>query len=321
MKGKVKRTLYLKTVKFLSRGKQGYEPPAIHDLLTQVSNKAVTVGDRLFEKKVGDDDNYMHCFMNNFRKAKNGVVTFEFCSYVPGMILPQLQPDPSVENAVHTYNPIPSPDGEKNSELVHVAEVLAFGSSMIIENVPGMGGLALLSQYITEMARRFVDEKHYSVKLVDLVSDDLKKRIESAGGVEAMTLKVAHNGNDDFKFSRVMNPAKKLVPNTSVLTVTWDGKSSGVLDENAVLQAFDEATDEDPDIDGIIIKLKDGTSINGTSRYKVKRSVEVDETVGRNPNRQQIRSELKRYLMELMDVDLNGNRTLDENGNFIRLTS
>jgi hypothetical protein len=256
--------------------------------------------------------------MNRFHQKESGVCFFEFCTYIPGLVLPQLQPDLTAENANHSCDPIPVAEGTPASELVHVAEVLAFGNILIVESVRGMGGLSLLCKYIYQMARRYIDKGFPSVTVLDLVSDDLKRQIEKSGGVESLTLRFAESKHEGFKFSETLDPTKNLIPNTSFLSITWDTRNGDLLDEDAVMKAYNEADSDEPDIENIIIRFADGTTQTGLSKYKVRRRVTVSDIGGKNPNRFEIRTELAKYLIELMDTGDDGKRTLTSEGYYIR---
>lgn len=315
MAGTVRKTLLLKKVTFNSYGKKGYVPPRIHELLANISAAAPTVGHRLLPFKIAGGVE-INIFMNNFKQYSNGVVCFELCSYSPGVVPPQYQPDPTAANAVHDFSPILNAKNNKPSELIYVAEVLAFGEVVIVEYTRNVGGIALLAKYLSHMAKKHIDEKHYSLKLTDMISHSLKELIAQGKGVEEMIINLEHQVKDKTLFSFPLNKIRSKVKNTDLLRISWRSSNNSALGESEVIEAFDDVESQGA-AENIFIKFKDGTTLSNFDQYKIKTKVDVSDSGGKNPNRNELRTALKRFLSELMTADGTKKRLLDDKGSVV----
>jgi hypothetical protein len=235
-------------------------------------------------------------------------------SYIQAHTPDQVLPDFNQPEADIRTERVVGSDG-KPREVLNLYRCAVLGQALIIEFAKGGGGSAHLGAVLVELLRKYVNEKLPSVELFDVSTRDLEKVIQHGGGVDSMTAKVIRSAKVDGFFGSRLSDLRKRVPNASTLQVTWES-SDGALDPEAALAALQEA-DEESILDSVVLKLKDGQSIDRLGRYKERRRITVDVRNGKVAA-SQVESALWNYLDELRIPDRKTRwRLLDDDGIFI----
>lgn len=307
------RIIMLKAIEYRATRKPDFVPPQIHTTLHNIWNGSQAIQDIVYEYGAPGSPHHRVCFMNHGVRTRQGFA-FQFCSYSPGEYPPSMGPDLTVRNV--DVEAIPVTDARGNQRhVVHAVNVLVYGRVMIIENAKGAGGVSLLQRYLTYLLRNNVDEDHPSLNLHDAVSANIHDEISAAGGAVGVTMKLVHANNlDGSVYADSLSNVRSAIGGTDMLTVKWTSDTR--LSSEQVEAAFLEAEENDA-LDGITINLRNGDTLN-LGKHKIRDSVSVDEQPGRNPNRDQLMRHMKRFLLELMRPDDNGNSVLSQQGELIR---
>lgn len=304
------RTLQLKPVQFSPVPPD--EQVTLVDLMRELRNRCPTVGSRIWEQVVTLADGTkvpQQCFFfNNFHDLDERTVVFEVWSYEPGALPQTLTPDPHQENAV-----IDERNGEEEArEMIQISHVLVFGKSAIIESTRGAGGLIFIQRYLNKLAKEHELGRKYSFYFTDAVSSGLRSEIERGKGAVGFTLGLSESvPNAESELLGMLSGVKGYMPSNGMMTVEW--KSKDRLPVDKVIKAYDEAQQQD-EIDSVIIHLANGSSIRGLAKFKIKKTIEVEDVGGKNPNRAELNQQMLVYLDELCEPGVNGKRILDEFG-------
>lgn len=308
----VSRTLQLKPVQF-SKEIPGQEN-SLFELMENLSQMCPTVGSRMWTKTIRLDNGsflpqYSY-FFNNYQRLDVSTCVFEVWSFEPGAMPPTLVPDPSQPNAVLDL----SQWGEEREgrELIHISHVLVYGKAAIIECTRGTGGVSAIQRYLNKIVRDLGLSSDNRFYFTDAVSSSLHGEIQRGGGATGFTLGVSSvvPKSESLLFG-MLNSAKSYMPSSGLITIDWKSKTS--LATDAVIAAYEEAQQQD-EVDSVIIHLKDGSSIRGLSKFKIKRNIEVEDIGGKNPSRDGLIRSMLTYLEDLVTPDSSGKRVIDESG-------
>lgn len=308
----ISRTLQLKPVQF-TKQPPGEDEVTLVQLMRKLRDHCPTVGSRIWEQVVALADGTkvpQQCFFfNNYQDLDDDTLFFEVWSYEPGAIPLTLTPDPHQQNAVIDVRD----DGEEDErEMIHISHVLVFGKSAIIESTRGAGGVIFIQRYLNRIAKDHVLGSHYRFYFTDAVSAGLRGEIERGKGAVGFTLGLSESvPNAESELLGMLSGVKSYMPSNGMMTVGW--KSSDRLPTEKVIQAYDEAQAQD-EIESVIIHLADGSSIRDMAKFKIKKTIEVEDVGGKNPNRGELAQKMLAYLEELCEPGADGNRMLNEFG-------
>ncbi|MCX2709090.1 hypothetical protein [Pseudomonas sp. DCB_BG] len=306
----ISRTLQLKPVQF-SPHQQGEEVTLVQ-LMRELRDRCPTVGSRIWEQMVSLADGTkipQQCFFfNNYHDLDDQTLMFEVWSYEPGALPQTLTPDPNQQNAV-----IDERDGTDDSrEMIQISHVLVFGKSAIIESTRGAGGIIFIQRYLNRLAKDHELGRKFSFYFTDAVSSALRGEIERGKGAVGFTLGLSESvPNAESELLGMLSGVKGYMPSNGMMTVEW--KSKDTLPVDKVIAAYDEAQQQD-EIDSVIIHLANGSSIRGLAKFKIKKTIEVEDVGGKHPNRAELSQKMLVYLEELCEPGANGKRILDEFG-------
>ena len=325
------RTFQLKPIQF-SPQKPGAELD-LAGVMESLQARLPTVGDRTWTIGLTTDTDFIPqlCyFFNNYQKLDAQTCLFEVWSYEPGLIPLTLTPDPNSLNAVIDSEAIAALhededlDGEvegggvqdleekKRAEFIEISHVLVFGSAAIIESTRNTGGVSYIQRYLNKKAKEAGLGRSSTFFFTDAISGGLKEEIDQGGGAVGFTLGMSRGAVDsENELLDVLSQVRSYMPSNGMLTVEWRSKDK--LPTDKVIEAYTEAQDLD-EIEKLIIHLDSGSTIRNLSKYKIKRTVEVDDVGGRNPDRAELCRKMVNYLEELTTVNLEGKRILDDNG-------
>lgn len=301
------RTLNLKAVRYRTR-KKDFKWPRLETILKTIFDNSSNIGSRLYPESdlVRPDD--WHCFINDFQPYKGGYI-FQHCSYIPGQVPISMLPDLQKNNLKLNSTPIVDENGS-HREVVYVTHVFAYGNILLVEGVKGAGGIGLLEEHLTYLTRKFYDDKHPNLHLVDAVTQELHKAIESGGGACAVNLNLAKaNVTRNSAYAETLSEISGKVRNSDQVTVRW--KSSRKLNSKDVENIYDEAEHNDA-LDRVSIELNNGQTIT-LDKFRIRSRVEVPANKAKQPDSDAIIRKIKKYYLELQRPD-------DDN-NMIILTS
>lgn len=310
----ISRTLQLKPIKF-SDLKDGNDMTLLA-LMEILSAALPTVGDRMETTGLTLTDGsvlpQLCTFFNNYKKLDEDTCTFEIWSYEPGAVPETLTPDPSMPNAVVDPAITASDTGEENKEFIHIAHVLAFGHSAIIESTRSTGGVQNIQRYLNKIARKNGLGRRGNFYFTDAVTNELSKEIDRAGGAIGFTVGVTSvESNNQSALLGILSSVRGYMPSSGLLTVDWRSKDR--LPTAKVIEAYDEAQKQE-EVESVIIHLNDGSSIRGLSKFKIKKVVHVNDIGGKNPDRAELVRKMVIYLEELCTPGADGKRILDDSG-------
>lgn len=313
----ISRTLQLKPIKF-SELKDGNDM-TLTQLMAIFAETYPTVGSRTdvtgITLTTGETIPQLCTFFNNYQAFDEKTCIFEIWSYEPGLIPQTLTPDPSMKNAV-TDSVVSDNDddesGGKKKEFINIAHVLAFGQSAIIESTRSTGGVNTIQRYLNRMARKTGMGRRGNFFFTDAVTSKLTDEIDRAGGAVGFTVGVTSvNDKTESALLGVLSNVRGYMPSSGLLTVDWRSKDK--LPTQKVIAAYEEAQNQD-EIESVIIHLGDGSSIRGLSKFKIKKTVEVADIGGNNPDRGELLRKMVLYLEELCTLGADNKRILDESG-------
>ena len=310
----ISRTLQLKPIQF-SELKDGNDT-TLSGLMAVLAGELPTVGLRTDTTGVTLADMSVipnQCtFFNNYQDLGDDTCLFEIWTYEPGTIPQTLTPDPSLENAVVDTVALEVDEEGKTKEFIHISHVLAFGRCAIIESTRSTGGVHNIQRYLNKMARGIGLGRRGNFFFTDAVSSSLSKEIDRAGGASGFTVGVTSvDPNSKSELLGVLSGVRGYMPSSGILTVDW--KSKDKLPTDKVIKAYDEAQQQE-EVETVIIHLNDGSSIRGLSKFKIKKTVHVDDVGGKNPDRGELAHKMVLYLEELCTPGKDGKRILDESG-------
>jgi len=324
------RTLQLKPIQF-SPQKPGQElnlvglMDILHERLPTVGERTWTIGLTLEDTSFIPQLCY---FFNNYQKLDSDTCLFEVWSYEPGLIPLTLTPDPSSLNAVIDTEAQAEHEGntesdeeegsaskvgeKKRPEFIEISHVLVFGGSAIIESTRHTGGVNYIQRYLNKKAKELELGRRSTFYFTDAVSAGLQAEIDAGGGAVGFTLGMSRAATDsENELLGVLSQVRSYMPSSGMLTVDWRSKDR--LPTAKVVAAYAEAKDLD-EIENVIIHLESGSTIRNLSKYKIKRTIEVADAGGKNPDRDELCRKMVLYLEELTALDPNGTRVLDDNG-------
>lgn len=310
----ISRTLQLKPIQFSEL--KGGNDTTLSTLMAVLAGELVTVGQRTDTAGVTLADMTViaqQCtFFNNYKALDDDTCIFEIWSYEPGTIPQTLTPDPSLANAVVDAVALEPDEDGKTKEFIHISHVLAFGRCAIIESTRSTGGVHNIQRYLNKMARTIGMGRRGNFYFTDAVSSSLSKEIDRAGGANGFTVGVTSvDPNSKSELLGVLSGVRSYMPSSGILTVDW--KSKDKLSTEKVIAAYDEAQQQE-EVETVIIHLNDGSSIRGLSKFKIKKTVHVDDIGGKNPDRGELVHKMVLYLEELCTPGKDGKRILDESG-------
>ncbi len=314
----ISRTFQLKPIKF-SELKAGNDM-TLTQLMAIFADAFPTVGSRMditgLTLASGETVPQLCTFFNNYQALDEKTCVFEIWSYEPGLIPQTLTPDPNMANAVTDSLPADDEDGsesnEPKKEFIHIAHVLAFGQSAIVESTRSTGGVNNIQRYLNKMSRRLGLGRRGNFFFTDAVTKKLTQEIDRAGGAVGFTVGVTSvNDNNESALLGVLSNVRGYMPSSGLLTVDWRSKDK--LPTQKVIDAYEEAQKQD-EIESVIIHLGDGSSIRGLSKFKIKKTVEVSDIGGNNPDRGELLRKMVLYLEELCTLGPDNKRILDESG-------
>uniref|UniRef100_A0A7C2BA61 Uncharacterized protein n=1 Tax=Pseudomonas graminis TaxID=158627 RepID=A0A7C2BA61_9PSED len=309
----ISRTLQLKPIKFseLKAGNTNTLPALMEnyaDVFKTVGARTDTTGLKLADGTIVPQ---LCTFFNNYKKLDDDTCIFEIWSYEPGMIPQTLTPDPSLPDAVVDVA-LGGEDGSDNKEFIHIAHVLAFGQSAIVESTRSTGGVHNIQRYLNKLGRMAMLGRKASFFFTDAITTELSKEIDRAGGATGFTVGVTSvDPNNKSALLGALSSVRSYMPSSGILTVDW--RSRDKLPTSKVIEAYDEAQQQS-EVESVIIHLQDGSSIRGLSKFKIKKTVQVEDVGGKNPNLEELRRKMVLYLEELCTPGVDGKRILDESG-------
>ena len=312
----VTRTLMAKMVRFAAGNRRDFSAPSIDGILRSILSSAETIGSRHWpDLPVPKDAN--RCFFIDKVFDRAAGVLFHICAYEPGHTPLGVLPDMDAEEADVQPVPMDDPDTGVRREVVTICRCLGVGDVLIIENVKGAGGVNAVSHLLTHLIRKYIDQKHPSMHLIDVANQELREAISRGGGVVEIVMDLAHSAvNDGSRYAQPLSGIRRLVRNTGLLRVSHRAKS-GHLEDDDVIAAFEEAQ-EDDGLDKVTLRLHDSTVIDKLRRFKLRKPVTVTKTGDGSPNGSEIQRAMWDYLRELQELQ-EGRRILDEDGFFINL--
>lgn len=310
----ISRTLQLKPIQFSEL--KGGNDTTLSALMAVLAGELVTVGQRTDTTGLTLADMsvlpQLCTFFNNYQDLGDDTCIFEVWTYEPGTIPQTLTPDPSLINAVVDAVALEKDEDGKTREFIHISHVLAFGRCAIIESTRSTGGVQNIQRYLNKMARTIGLGRKGNFFFTDAVSSSLAKEIDRAGGATGFTVGVTSvDPNSKSALLGALSGVRGYMPSSGILTVDW--KSKDKLPTAKVIAAYDEAQQQE-EVETVIIHLGDGSSIRGLSKFKIKKTVHVDDTGGKNPDRDELVRKMVLYLEELCTPGIDGKRILDESG-------
>jgi hypothetical protein len=310
----ISRTLQLKPIQFSDL--KGGNDTTLAALMATLAGELPTVGARTDTTGVTLADMSVvpqQCtFFNNYRELDEDTCIFEIWTYEPGTIPETLIPDPHLANAVVDAVAFEAADDGKTREFVHISHVLAFGCCAIVESTRSTGGVHNIQRYLNKMARMIGLGRRGNFFFTDAVSSSLSKEIDRAGGANGFTVGVTRvDPNSKSELLGVLSGVRSYMPSSGILTVEW--KSKDKLSTEKVIAAYDEAQQQE-EVESVIIHLNDGSSIRELSKFKIKKTVHVEDVGGKNPDRAELAHKMVLYLEELCTPGKDGKRILDESG-------
>lgn len=309
----ISRTLQLKPIQF-SELKAGNDM-TLTSLMALLASNLSTVGDRTDTTGVTLADQsvlpQLCTFFNNYVVMDEQTCMFEVWTYEPGKMPHTLTPDPTLANAVVDDVLMLDEDG-KGKEFIHISHVLVFGRAAIIECTRSTGGVQNIQRYLNKMARVIGLGRKGNFFFTDAVSSSLAKEIERAGGATGFTVGVTSvDPNSKSSLLGLLSSVRGYMPSSGLLTVDW--KSNDKLPTAKVIEAYDEAQSQS-EVESVIIHLHDGSSIRGLAKFKIKKTVMVDDVGGKNPDQAELERKMVLYLEELCTPGRDGKRILDDSG-------
>lgn len=307
--GTIERTIQLKAVHFSTGRRKNFQPPDIHDVLSQAWSDAATASDLLFPGALAENAHKRQCFMNAGVNRQRGF-SFQFCSYLPDEIPPSMGLNLGTKEV--DIAPVPIQDGRgQRRQVVHVAHVLAYGGILIVEVAKGSGGLGMLQRYLGHLVRKQLGDNHPIPHLFDAVTSNLASAIRRGGGVVEVDLALVQpNLRDGSLYADTLTNLQGRIPGTDKVTVSW--KSNSQLRRREVENIFEEAEMNDA-LDRIKIVLQSGEQI-GLKKHRIRKPISVQATQGRHPISAEVVRAMRQYLVELMNVQADGTTVLTENG-------
>ncbi len=316
---KVPLTIYLKKIVFKTQRKT-FQAPAIHEVLNSHIVDGQPVSDRHYPPLDAVDSETRRCmFIQDFMTYPGGAFRFSLCSYIPGYAPVQMRQSFDQPHAELIDEPIEDPETGDPREVVVIAHCLAFGEAFLLTMPNGLGGVAAVEDYLTSMLKKFVEKKHPKLHLFDVVPQDIHQEIERGGGVQEVALKMVHDfpGQSGSKYGEPVSFTKRIIGGTKAFTAVFRSASDGKLSTDDVLEAYDEYRNGSDELDDIIIRLKNGESIKGTEKLKLRKLVSVTATKGGNPMASEVQHAMRDFLGELSIEDDGVPRVLDTGGKFV----
>lgn len=310
----ISRTFQLKPIQFSEL--KGGNDNTLSKLMASLAAKLITVGQRTDTTGVTLADMSVvpnQCtFFNNYKALDDDTCIFEIWTYEPGTIPQTLTPDPNLINAVVDTVDLGDDEDGKTKEFIHISHVLAFGRCAIIESTRSTGGVHNIQRYLNKMGRQIGLGRKGNFFFTDAVSSSLSKEIDRAGGANGFTVGVTSvDPNNKSELLGALSGVRGYMPSSGILTVDW--KSKDKLPTDKVIAAYDEAQQQE-EVETVIIHLNDGSSIRGLSKFKIKKTVHIDDVGGKNPDRGELVHKMVLYLEELCTPGKDGKRILDESG-------
>ncbi len=310
MSDSINRTLRLKSIHYASGRRKDFEASPIEVMLTTIFGKAGSVLERHHPPTPILESDEWHCFAHR-KGRRNGAFEFEYCTYRPGNIPQQMTLDLGTEDIALEARPIVDPVTGELLELVSAVQILAIGQILLVESVKGNGGVQVLSRYLTQMIRRYVDKTHPRLYLTDIGTHSLREALVRGGGAVSVVANMVHVARPNKAiFGSRLSTARQGIRNTELFRAEW--RSKGGLNDDDVLKAFEESESE-VGIQDAIIYLKNGNRLKDLDHYVVKKAVKVRDIGHRNPARGEVRYELRQYREELSSVQ-DGHRVINEHG-------
>jgi hypothetical protein len=311
----ISRTLQLKPIQF-SELKDGNDM-TLCDLMETLAEQFPMVGARTDVSGVkladGTIMEQLCTFFNNYRKLDKDTCIFEVWTYEPGKIPQTLTPDPYKPNAV--VDALLEVEGaEDGKQFIHIAHVLVFGRSAVIECTRSTGGVNNIQKYLNRMARKINLGRRGSFFFTDAVSSQLAKEINRGNGASGFTVGVttaAPDPNNKSPLMGLLSSVRGYMPSSGLLTVDW--KSKDKLSTEKVIAAYDDAMKQE-EVESVIIHLNDGSTIRNLAKFKIKKTVQVRDVGGKNPDVTELVRKMVLYLQELCTPGDDGKRILDEFG-------
>lgn len=316
----IPRTLSLKRVHYAIGRRKEFQRPKLHLLLKEAVNKASAVKQRRYfhpaDKEPKEAD--ACCLMSRYLTKEVGFL-FELGTYVPGAAPLQLQADIDADAKEVDIQPFPITDPEtgESREIVTAMSALALGDALIVESVKGFGGTSLLAKFLTYLVQTYANSDCPRIHLRDVVSRNLKDAIKAGGGVVELILdldSIRAQEQISGRFGRQMKDLGNEIDGTELFRASFIS-TEDVLSDEDVIAAYSEL-DSDDGLDGVNLRLKDGSHLKELSRFKIKRRITVDGIQGRHPNRFQVEQEMWGFLKQLQTLN-DGKRVLTEDGVFV----
>jgi len=314
MSKQVARNVHLKRIFFRLGRSEGLKPASLDDLIKKIFAKALTVEQRHFPQPAMIKPHDSCCFLNRIVSGTRPGVIFEVCGYQSGNDPEQILPDLSATELNVESSPIlDRATGERKQSVVSF-RCLVLGEAMLIENVQGRGGNIVFERMLHRCLKAHVDTRYPRPHFSDVATEKLPAMIKRGGGVDELVMDLAHaQPHKNYPFAHRMNSQRNIIKGTDFLRVTHKSKK-GVLDEEDVISAFSEQNnDEGPD--KVVIRLKDGTTIDDLSKLKHRRLITVSGTDGGAPNVSELVQGMYDYMDDLQKV-VSDSRVLNVNGYF-----
>jgi len=313
---KIWRTLLCKAVIFRTRNPATFVATPLDRLLVQLRTATRIAGERHWPRPTEAQDGDHCLYIDRIRTRQRGDGTmFTVGSYTKGLVPEQMLPDFNRPEVDVLTEQITDAQGRRR-EVVQTYRCVAYGGSLLIESVKGGGGAALLATGLTSILQQHVDQRLPRIELLDVASQDLASVIAHGGGLKQMFAQIVGRSRRRGIFSRTMSVAKRLVPKTARATIVWDAGEDGGLDADAALRAVREWRHESA-LDAVVLKLRDGQTIDRAGRYHERRSIELTlPDSGRVPVAQ-VEDALWNYIDELRIPNRQtGWRMLNNDGTF-----
>ncbi|GEM_PF-4141540 len=306
--GTTGRTLVVKAVGYqaVRATTEDWEPPRIEEELALIKAKAPKVRDRHYPSLAKTIFDGTRCaFINDFKDLGKGKgYIFTVCSYVKGHVPETFSPNMDDPKIDVTMMDLTDEDGDPK-ELAYTYRCLAFGQVIIVENVPGAGGISTLAKLLRSLLKTYRAKGHGLLELSDIASSDLRSLIDSKGGIRTVRARLVHDARGKGSpFARRLTDLRRTVGGANKCLVSWEADDNGEIDADSAINMLDEA--EESALDSVSIEFNYGGGLSDLAEYREKKSVRIQVTPDGRPAITEIEAELRGYLKELRNPNRNG---------------
>lgn len=295
---KMNRTLAAKAIRFRSRAKD-FQPPDLATLMARVFEVATTAADR-HHPPLGKDEKIevgTQCSFINRKVIADNYCLFHVWTYSRGEVPETMEADLN-KPEVSSKSVDLSVDGQAR-EVVSACRCLAYGEVLLIEQVKGTGGAAVVRKLITSLLRRYIEPKHPVLHLDDFASQSFNDLVKQKGGIIKVAVRLAHTPAEETSvYAQNLTEVRGSVRGARSVQVTWAAEDASIDAQDAA-ELMDELDSDQ--LDSVIVTFKDKSSIQNLSSYRERREISVARERASQPNVLEIEKALLDYLADLRD--------------------